>query len=332
MTSANPEAALMALTDLTTPYAVRVAVTLGLPSLIAEGVATPATLAERTGAHPRAVGGLVRYLVGKGVFARPTPETLSLTPVGELLRSRRAQLMLDLGEAGGHMSQAWAGLLAAVRSGEAGYPSVFGRGLWATLEATPGLAASFDAWMAGWAEQWVPDVVTGRDWSVTAHVVDVGGGAGRLLGALLRATPGLRGTLVEQSGAASRARTALADVADRASVVEGSFFDALPIGGDVYLLAQVVHDWPDAHASLIMQRCADAARPSGRVILVERLVDEAQPHPDHARMDLMMLVMFGGAERTRTEFAALAAQSGLRLVDTRPIGHGLSFIECEPIA
>jgi len=331
VTSANPEAALLALTDLTTPHAMRVAVTLGLPSLIAEGVGTPAALAERTGAHPRALAGLVRYLVGKGVFAQSEAGPLALTPVGDLLKSRRAQLMLDLDEAGGHMSRAWAGLLPAVRSGEAGYPSVFGRGFWDTLETTPALAASFDAWMAGWAEQWVPDVVNGRDWSATGHVVDVGGGAGRLLGALLRATRTLRGTLVEQAGAASRARVALADVAERATVVEGSFFDALPRGGDVYLLAQVVHDWPDAHASLIMQRCAEAARPSGRVILVERLVDEARPNPDHARMDLLMLVMFGGAERTRAEFTALAAQSGLTLVDTKPIGHGLSFIECVPV-
>lgn len=331
LTPADPDAALLALADIVTPFAIRVAVTLGLPRLITEGITAPATLATRTGAHPRALAGLVRYLVAKGIFVEAAPGSLALSPVGEKLLTPGARLMLSLDEAGGHMSLAWAGLLAAVRSGSAGYPAVFGRGFWETLDAEPALAASFDAYMAGWAAQWVPDVVHGRDWSSVRHVVDVGGGAGRLLTALLQAWPALRGTLVELPGSAARARAALnaADVADRATVVEGSFFDPLPCGGDVYLLAQVVHDWPDADAIRILRRCAEAARPGGRVLLVERLVDET-PGADAARMDLFMLVLFGGAERSRAGFAALADAADLALADIRPAGHGLHFLECTP--
>src|SRR5262249_45030198 len=155
----------------------------------------------------------------------------------------------------------------------------------------------------------------------TGHVIDVGGGAGRLLCALLQAHRALRGTLVELSGAAMRGRDALAaaGVADRGTGVEGSFFDPLPAGGGIYLLAQVIHDWPDADAVKILRRCAEAARPTGRVLLVERLV-EAEPSADHARMDLFMLVLFGSGERSLAEFTALANAAGLEITATGPIG------------
>jgi SAM-dependent methyltransferase len=324
-------AAVLALTDLTTPHAVRAAVGLHLPRLVEAGACSVETLAARSGAHPRAVKSLVGYLTAKGVFAEPQPGVVALTPVGRLLAADRATAMLDPGEAGGHLSQVWSGLPHAVRTGSAAYPAVFGRPLWDALGRDPALAASFDRYMASWAEQWIPDVVRARDWSAVRRVVDVGGGIGRLLCALLAANPGLQGTLVELPRVAERGRDALATagLAERGRVVEGSLFAPMPPGSDIYILAQVLHDWPDREAVRILQRCTDAARPGGKVLLIERLV-ATSPSLAHLRSDLFMLSLFGGAERSLVEFTALADSAGLEIRATGDIGHDLSFIECAP--
>lgn len=155
---------------------------------------------------------------------------------------------------------------------------------------------------------------------------------GALLAAVLSRDPAVRGTLVEQPGTAARARERFteAGLADRAAVIEGSFFDALPTGGTLYVLAQVIHDWPDEDAVRILQRCADALRATGgatgRVALIERLVDAQVPDSDHVLMDLRMLTLFGSAERTHAQFADLAGRADLTLVGDRPIGHGLSLL------
>ncbi len=350
MNSQETFAAMLALTDLATPHAVRAAVGLGLPKLVLEGVDTIEELAARSGGRPRAVRNLVAFLETRGVFTRPASGRVGLTPVGRMLASDRAALNLDPREAAGHLAQAWPGLMHAIRTGSSGYEAVFGRSLWQATAADPALAAGFDRYMAGWAGQWIPTVVAARDWSTAGHVVDVGGGAGRLLCALLAATPSLTGTLVEMEGAAARGRSALreAGLATRGAVVVGSFFDPLPAGHDLYVLAQVIHDWPDADAVRILRNCGDAAgqvvagqvaagqpaagQPTagkGRVLLIERLVGDP-PSPAHLRSDLFMLALFGSGERTLPEFTALCDAAGLDIVATRPIGHDLSFIECMP--
>lgn len=326
---------MLALTDLATPHAVRAAVGLGLPKLVVEGVDTLDALAERSGGRPRAIRSLVAFLQARGVFTQPAPGRVGLTAIGRVLAGERAVLNLDPGEAASHLAQAWPGLMHAVRTGESGYRAVFGRSLWQATAADPALAAGFDRYMAAWAEQWIPDVAAARDWSTAGHVVDVGGGAGRLLCALLAVTPALTGTLVEMEGAAERGRAALeaAGLADRGAVTVGSFFDPLPPGHDLYILAQVLHDWPDAEAVRILRHCADAARRApagkGRVLLIERLVGDP-PSPAHLRSDLFMLTLFGGAERSLAEFTALCDAARLDISATRPIGHDLSFIECTP--
>lgn len=336
----NPQeafAAMLALTDLATPHAVRAAVGLGLPKLVLEGVETIEELAARSGGRPRAVRNLIAFLETRGVFTRPAPDRVGLTPVGRVLASDRATLNLDPREAASHLAQGWPGLMHAIRTGSSGYEAVFGRSLWRATAADPALAAGFDRYMAGWAEQWIPAVVAARDWSTAGHVVDVGGGAGRLLCALLAATPSLTGTLVEMEGPAARGRSALREggLATRGAVVVGSFFDPLPAGHDLYILAQVVHDWPDAEAVRILRHCGDAAGRvaggKGRVLLIERLVGDP-PSPAHLRSDLFMLTLFGSGERTLPEFTALCDAAGLDVVATRPIGHDLSFIECMPRA
>lgn len=330
---AAAHATLVSLADLTAPYAIRAAVGLNLPPLVKQGVTTIERLAERSGAPVRSVRRLVDYLMLKGVFVRPSAGGIALTAVGELLTTEQARLMLDPREVGGQLGLALSTLPQAARTGIAGYDTMAGRSFWQALAGDARLAASFDRYMAGWATQWIPDVLAARDWSKIGHVVDVGGGDGRLLAALLSENKGLHGTLVELEGSAERARQTFeqAGLTGRSNVHVGSFFEPLPAGGDLYMLAQVIHDWSDADAARILRRCADAARPKGQVLLIERLV-EPIPSIAHLRADLLMLALFGGGERDRGEFTKLLESAGLRLADARTIGHDLSMIECIPHA
>lgn len=323
MTEPDPRQTLFAMAEMLTPWAIRVAATLRVADLIADGVTDPPSLAERTGTQPQAMHSLLHYLAGRGVFT-VADGRFGLTPVGDLLRDGPQRRDLDIGSAGAHMDLAWAGLPHAVRTGTAGYGTVFGRPFWDDLDADPDLAASFDAFLGDWAATWVPAAVRAWPAELGGHVVDVAGGIGRLLGALLDADPTRRGTLVEQAASAARAREFLAG--RNAEIVEGSFFDALPAGGDVYVLAQVVHDWPDEEAVTILRRCAEAAGAAGHVVLVERLVDPDAPLLGHSAMDLRMLVLFGSAERTRAQYADLAARAELRVVEDRPVEFGLSLL------
>ena len=202
-------------------------------------------------------------------------------------------LALDLDSFGGRMAHAWGTLLSAVRSGKTAYHEAFGRNFWDDMDANPEIGAKFDA-LIGPQGHGTPDpeiLVDPSDWAEVRSVVDVGGGTGSLLVEILRAHPHVRGTLVDLPRAAAQARSAFeaAGVADRATVVGQSFFDPLPSGADVYVVKNVLADWPDAEAAAILRRCSEAARPNGRVVVFTGAGpgDEADP-------ELLMLVLVGG--------------------------------------
>ncbi len=294
--------------DLITPMAIRVAATLRLADHLAAGKRTAAELAAAAGADADAVGRLMRLLVAQGIFG----EGFSLGPHGrELLDGAGLRSRLDTESALGRADLAFAYLLDTVRTGEPVYERAWGRSFWDDA-ADPARAAAYDAHMGHDAAGWAVDVLTACDWGRFGDVVDVGGGDGSLLAALLAAHPEMRGTVLDQPGTAERARSKLAVHGDRAMAVAGSFFDPLPPGADAYLLCAILHDWPDDDATRILRRCAEAAGADGRVLVVER-TGPGGGAPSTV-MDLRMLVMFGGRERTAAAIGALGAAAGLELV------------------
>lgn len=318
-----------ALIDVITPFAVRVAATLRLADHIHQGCGQVDELAARAGAHPGALARLLRYLACRGVFRETAPGTFALTPTARLLRTgpaARLQAWLDL-DGAGRMDLAFAGLLDAVRTGQPSYAGVAGRPFWEDLAASPARAAAFDAAMEAHVAWFAADIVRCFDWHGVRHVVDVGGGAGRLLTELLRAHPGLRGTLVDVPATTEAAARAIAahGLSGRCQVVPGSFFDPLPGGGDVYLLRNVLHDWDDDRAAAILRRCAEAARPGGRVLIAETAEESRS---QSTALDLRMLVLLGGRERTRAELAGLAAAAGMDVRSAQPTPAGLSLVVC----
>jgi len=217
-------------------------------------------------------------------------------------------------------------LLHSIRTGEAAYPVQFGRSMWDDLAADSARGASFNASMSSDVPVRSRDIVSGYDWKSLRHVVDVGGGNGSLLIALLREFSALRGTVFDQPDAAQAARNALtvAGLADRAKVVTGSFFDPLPPGAGGYLLSLVTHNWADDATRAILRRCADAAGTGGAVFVVENVGADGTSPP--TGMDLRMLAYCGGKERGVAEIGALAADAGLRLAAVHPAGT-LSIVE-----
>jgi len=322
------------LAELLTPHAVRVAATLRLADHIAAGADRVAALAERTGAEPVTLAALVEHLADRGVLTYGGDGRIGLTPVGDALRDDHpsgVRRRLDHRSAHSHLDRAWGGLLATATGAGTGFEDQFGAPFWDHVHGDAALAASFDGYMAEWAYEWVPAVRDVHDWTRYRHLVDVGGGMGLLLAELLGVAPGATGTLVELPATVASARWWFAErgLADRAEAVEGDFFEALP-AGDAMILAQVLHDWPDAEAARILGRCAEALDgrgPEARVLLVERLVEPGSGPVGNAPMRLLMRNLFGSTERPLGDLADLAAGCGLRIVATTPVVHGLHLLE-----
>jgi SAM-dependent methyltransferase len=316
-----------ALSDLATPWCVHVVVTLRIAQHLREGGGEIDKLAAAAGADPRALASVLRQLVGKGVFAEPEPGRFALNDAARELE--RLHGAFDLDGFGGRMAHCWNSLLSAVRSGKPAYREIFGRPFWDDLEAHPDLAAQFDDLM-GPKGHGPPDpevLIDAADWASIRTVVDVGGGTGSLLAEVLRAHPHVRGTLVDLPRTVARSHEFFreAGVADRATAVGQSFFDPLPAGADLYLLQKVLADWPDAESKAILARCAEAARPAGRVVLVTG-VNPA----DRASPELLMLVLVGGCDRTLPEFRDLAHDAGLDVHASASVASGRFLVECRP--
>ena len=192
--------------------------------------------------------------------------------------------------------------------------------------------AAFQASMADRARRETADVVAAYDFADLGEIVDVGGGAGVLLEAILRATPGLRGMLVDRPEAVQRARARLADAGleDRSECVVGDFFDAIPLGADAYLLSRVIHDWDDEDARRILTTCRGAMTVDARLLVVEAIMPErARDGPEAVRMDLHMLMLFSARERTRRSTSACWPTRVSRCVRVVPTASsaGLSVLE-----
>lgn len=319
------------LADLCTPWCVHVAGTLRIAEHLSAGPAEIGELAAKAGAHPDSLARVLRHLAREGLFEESSPGRFALNEAARGLADPGAHLGLDLDGLGGRMAHAWGTLLHAVRTGEPAYADAFGRGWWEDLEAHPALAGAFDELM-GPAGHGPPDpgVLLDGDWSSVRTVVDVGGGTGSLLAAVLRAHPSVSGVLVDLPRTVARAAATFreAGVESRASVSGQNFFDPLPSGADLYLLKSVLCDWPDREAQRILARCAEAARPSGRVVAVNGVSPDEDGSPDP---NLLMLVLVGGKERRLAEFRSLARAAGLGVLKAERHPSGRFLVECRPI-
>jgi hypothetical protein len=289
-----------------------VATVLGIPELLAEQPRSADDLAAACGADAAALRRALRGLVlievvteREGIFA--------LTELGLELRSSRAQVLVS---GRPYVWRAWGELLHSVQTGATAFDSIFGQSVWDYRAAHPDESKLFDEFMTE-ATRGVDDaIVCAYDFGRFAHVVDIAGGQGAFLAAILRARPQTRGTLFDQPH--------VVPAEGPFEIVAGSFFDdAIPRGADAYVLKWIVHDWDDERAAAILRNVARALHPGSRVLVVER--DLADPAA--VWIDLQMLIMAGGRERTEEEYAALFAAAGLEHAGTTSVGAGHAVYE-----
>jgi SAM-dependent methyltransferase len=318
------------LSDLCTPWCVFVVATLRVPDHMVAGMTEIGELAAASGADKESLHRVMRHLVSKGMFEETAPRRFALNGTARGLLDPQVRIWLDLRGFGGRMARAWGTMLTAVQTGRPAYHEAFGLTFWDDLEAHPDIAADFDAGM-GPGGHGVPDpqvLIDPAEWSSVRTVVDVGGGTGALLAEVLRAQPHVHGTLVDlprtvaRSGELFRA----AGVMGRVTVAGQSFFDPLPPGKDLYLLKSVLGDWPDGEALTILKRCAEAARPDGRVVILSGVVANDDVPPE-----LLMMVLIGGKDRSLREFRELAREAGLEVRNTGPLLSGRFAVECRPV-
>jgi hypothetical protein len=293
---------------------------LGVADAIAEGVTATEELAVEVGADPDALLRMLRLLEADGVVSQETPGEWRLSEVGELLRdgvegSMRQQALLF----GAELYQAWAHAATSLRTGEPAFADHYGALFFDWLQQHPIRGRSFDRAMSGTATIRMEPLLA-RDWSGGGTVVDIGGGNGMLIEALLEHEPGLHGITFDLPLVTERAAARLEKnvaLAGRVSAEAGSFFESVP-PADAYVLAQVLHDWNGEDCVRILEACRRASKPSTRLFVLEQILPDG-PAPHVSKLsDLNMLVLLGGRERTRDEFETLLAAGGWTLLLQHP--------------
>jgi hypothetical protein len=311
--------------------AVAVVAELGIADLLVAGPRSVGEMAEDSGADPDALYRVLRALASFDVFDEHERRRFTLTPIGELLRSDmggsfRAHSLMSAGV----QYRVFESILHSVRTGEPAFDHVYGKHHFEWLAEEPMEADLFDRAMAGNAASRVP-ILLGYDWSSVSTVVDVGGGNGAFLTALLTQCPHLRGTLFDLPYTLDRAQDqfAAAGLSDRTEAVAGDFFDGVPPGADRYVLSAILHDCNDEEAARILRSCRRSIPAHGRLLVLELVApEESLPHPAWL-IDLIMLVMNGGRERTAGQWRELLAAGGFRLCGTKESPRS-SLLEAEP--
>jgi C-methyltransferase len=314
-----------------TSQAITAAAQLGVADALANGPLTIDELADRVGANADALRRLLRALISRGIFRHRGDGRYELNPLASTLRSDAPVSMAWAARFYGsrEQRQRWTLLVDSILSGNSVVPALHGKESFDYFAEDPEHSELFNQTMTSISELTVSPVVAGYDFSAYPTIVDVGGGHGTLLAAILAAAPASRGVLYDLPRVVANAPSLLREqkVADRVRIAEGSFFDSVPGGGDAYVLKNIIHDWPDEKAVQILRNVRAAAGPRAPVLLVEFVI------PKHDRdfagkwVDLEMLLNLSARERTAAEYRDLISQAGFRMTRIVQTASPLSVVE-----
>ena len=294
-----------------------VAAQMNLADRLAERPKTAEELAQPTGASVPPLYRFMRTLASLGLFSEDSEHRFSLTPLGQALRtdtpgSARASVLTL---AGGVFTQALDHLLYSVQTGKTGFEKAFGVPFFDWLSGHPAEASMFSETMVGLHGAEPPAVAAAYDFSEFRTIVDVGGATGNLLSTILGRYPKPHGILFDLPHVVADAPTLISarGLASRIKIASGSFFDSIPGGGDIYLLSHIIHDWSEAQCLTILGNCRRAMNPDNRLLIIEMVLPSGDtPHLGKV-LDIIMLAVPGGQERTELEYQALLDKAGFRL-------------------
>jgi predicted O-methyltransferase YrrM len=325
-TPTNPSAALgQMINAYWATFSIHAAAKLGIADLLAGGPMPVGALADRTGTKPDPLYRLLRALASLGIFRETDGpgHVFEQTPLSEPLRGGVPGSVRGLAVMTGMLHlRAWPEILHSLATGETALKKVFGQELFEHVGANPELARVFDEAFGGYTAM-ISGIVAGKyDFARFQRIIDVGGGNGALLTAVLATAPGARGVTFDLPHVTARAKETLArsGVADRCEAVAGDFFAAVPADGDAYVLKMILHDWDDAKAVAILKNVRRAMWPGSALLVVESVVPPGNEPSPSKLLDVNMLVMTGGRERTRDEYATLMEAAGFTLERVVPCG------------
>jgi hypothetical protein len=310
---------------------VHVFATLGIADFLADGPKSSEALARLSATDHETLRRLLRTAVGFGLLEQQHHDSFTLRPLGALLRSGAPGSLRDyiIAMVAPSFWLSWGQLEHAIRNGKEAFSDVFGMNIWDYYAQHPNEARHFANAMGNISAMVADAVVAQYDASTYGKIVDVGGSHGTLLAALLQANPAAKGVLFDRPNVIAEAQQVLhgRGLNERVELVGGDFFEKVPPGADLYLLKWILHDWDDAQSLTILRNIHRVAVSDSKLLIVERLLPSApEPSPVHL-MDLHMLVLAGGRERSREEFEALLSSAGYRLERIMPLPHSLNLIE-----
>lgn len=313
----------------------RALVELRIPDLVSDRPRSAADLAAATGVLEDPLRRVLRAMVSLGAFEETEDGRFGPTAISECFTDRPGTLRAWAVMLPREGYAAFGELMYSLETGKPAYEKVFGEPRFESLAKDPEGAARFNMAMQRWTEQVAVDVVGAYDFSSIESVIDVGGGTGTLVAAILAANPNLRGAVFDLPAGVEGTDTYLeeAGVRERCEIVVGSFFESIPSGYDLYVLKSIIHDWSDDRSKAILATCRAAMGDGARLVLVERLLPDRATETDlHRRVlfiDLHMMVMLGGRERNVEEFSSLFESSGLKLSNVMEAGE-MYVIEAVP--
>ncbi len=309
---------------------------LEVADLIAEGHRSVVQLAERTQMHPNSLYRVMRALASTGYFTEVGSREFELTSLGASLKKDapgavRSTILTLTGQL---QWESWSETLHSVKTGETGIKKVFGKNLFEYLDENPEEAAWFNEMMEGSHTAEAPAVAQAYAFSSESGktIADLGGGSGILLSTILKTHPQVKGVLFDLSHVAEQATARFKGMAlsDRSQFVEGNFFEFVP-EADVYILSHVLHDWTDEQCITILENCKKA-NPAAKVLVIGMVIPPGDTFHPGKLIDLQMLTLLGGQERTKEEYAALFTRAGYTLAQIVPIQSRANVLEVIPNA
>jgi hypothetical protein len=297
--------------------AVGTAARLGVPDQLAHRPRQSSEVAKAVGADPQALFRLMRMLASIGVFTMDQQGRFGLTPLGDTLRSDVPGSVKNFAvaeTAPGHW-QPWGQMYEAIKTGEPMCKSALGMELWDWYSKNPEEGDYFNGAMGDLSAAVSDEVIRVYDFADFQKVIDVGGAHGILLAAILKANPKMRGILFDLPRVTATAGESLKTkgIGQRCEVVTGDFFESVPPGADMHVLKQIIHDWSDGECTTILRNCHQALKPNGKLLLVEMVIPPDNSPSMAQAMDLNMLVLLTGRERTESEYRDLLAAGGFKL-------------------
>ena len=302
-------------------------VKLGLPESMAVGPRSVTDLATSLKLHEASLQRFLRGLVVMGVVRELTDGRVELTAMGRLMLSPgiASHLIVSVES---HLP-AWNGLAHSVHTGEKAFDKIFGMTTWEHREGNPQLNLAFNTWISGGTAVGMKDIVDALSLPATGVIADVGGGNGTLLAAILLRCPALKGILAEQAHLLEQVKQTFshAGLLERATFTACNFFSPLPFSADAIVLKSVLHDWDDEACVKILGHCRQALRPNGQIYIVERILPERPLDvPFTVMLDLQMMAVTGGQERTERAYSALLESAGLRLDSVKQTQVGFAVL------